>query len=225
MEALSTTRLPSTWPRSAQWEDWGILRRSRRCWAGSIPSPESPPPGLGPPHSVAGGGPAELRLRVCGRVPGASGDALKPERKTAGGGGKHRRSTTEQRAAPEPETRAQNETRISSFPVKEKLPQPARRLGGPRAPQAAVEQAGLHQEFPLSAHPPAPSRQAPRRCWARCRGTAWRGGRCAQEPCLASEVSVLPPPCAPGVPAGHRRWALGVSSVPGHPGWPWGASL
>lgn len=61
---------------------------------------------------------------------------------------------------------AQNETSITSFPVEEKPPQPARGLGGPPCPQDSRGAGGVSSGIPpLPASPPLLPGPAPRRCW------------------------------------------------------------
>lgn len=89
---------------------------------------------------------------------------------------------------------AQNETSITSFPVEEKPPQPARGLGGPPCPLDGLGAGGVSSGIPpRPASPPLPPGPAPRSCWGRFRGTAWTGGCGAREPLPGpGEVSVLP---------------------------------
>lgn len=164
MEALSTRAHALNMAMlSAQWEDWGILRRSQRCWARNIPSPEFPPPGMGAPRlhrrwlgprraspaclwacSRSQRGCTETRERNSWR--GRKTQAFHD--RAAGGGG----PLSQRRAL-----RMKRESALFLF-RRSRLSQPAG-WGPPRPP--AVGQAGLHQEFPLSAHPPAPSGRHP----------------------------------------------------------------
>ena len=118
---------------------------------------------------------------------------------------------------------AQNETSITSFPVEEKPPQPARGLGGPPCPPDGHGAGGVSSGIPpLPVSPPPPSGLAPRRCWGRFRGAAWTGGCGAWEPLPGpGEVSVLPDararrphgghPCRQQVRPETRGWPPGLA--------------
>lgn len=167
-----------------------------------------------------------LSLPVCKVAPGARGGC--PEReseRSSWRGGRHRRSATERRVAahlPASESStAQNETRIAAFPVREKPPRPACRLGGASPPCRLLWAGrGFTRNSPCPAHPPALSGRAPGRRLGAAWGACLEGGCCAPEalPGLG-EVSVLSSPCTPVVPAVVTAAGPWVS-VPGHSSWP-----